>query len=207
MEASSCVLNPDHSPLELLSKVGRTEALRVEQGCARMAEFMIRAALIPGNQDSDPSSWQCTETRPCRPLDVCQKQPSLFDPDPGWEAGAEPEHQVRAGGRASVLYVIVPELNPPLVCASPRMRVGVQHAGGRIQERPCVPWRGQQIPPPASEGTGVLFSEATAGGILGLRGPQQTPDSNCQASALSIRAGPPAGPHCYRPVVNLLRML
>lgn len=71
--------------------------------------------------------------------------------------------------------------------------MGVQWAGGRIQECPFFRQGGQQIAPRASPGLcgdlGVHFSKATAGGIFGTVGPRMTLGSNRKVSAPEHKGG------------------
>ena len=94
--------------------------------------------------------------------------------------------------------LIVPELNPPLVCAS--LWGPVWECSGRGRDSgmsdlsawrladgsSCIFW---------SHGDpGVHFSEATAGSIFGTLGPQLTLGSNCQVSAPEHKRRVQTGP-------------
>lgn len=73
---------------------------------------------------------------------------STCDLGRGGRRGERASDQIRDSGRGSVLWVIVPDLNPSLVCAPPPRRgsVGVWCARGRIQECPFFLEGGQQLP-------------------------------------------------------------
>lgn len=114
--------------------------------------------------------------------------------DLGWggRRGERASDQIRDSGRESVLWVIVPDLNLPLVCAAPARppqegECGSAERWEQDPRMPILPGGRAAIASRASVGLrglfGVHFSEAMAGGIFGMVRPQSTLSSNHRVSA------------------------